>query len=355
MIEVSEEEVLNYCCGNGNSSLKDKYISFEKQNDRVQNEIKITISNFAMITRHEEIVLLLKRDNYEILKKIEDIDEIENIQMYSERRNLTCDKKTFMNNLNQKYENALMCDFESKISQKCKICKRTVYGDLIFHKCSLTKCDFSHFSGQTCNGITCRETSHSDFIEDKIVQEYSLPMQPPDSDTTLRQKLQAATTNGKTYNYIFGKSVNIKSVLSEIIECEPIMKNIVIVKKCFCEDRVVKENLGIELMEEGEFINGLSKVKSNCFRSFVGCSCWYLIKSNIEKIKTNCNFFNIFVFVFVQTNAEFRKYSNFHHLKNFRHTEVKSKNCKLCFVIDRKSTEQYLKYASKTKTHVFEF
>ena len=49
MIEVSEEEVLNYCCGNGNSSLKDKYISFEKQNDRVQNEIKITISNFAMI------------------------------------------------------------------------------------------------------------------------------------------------------------------------------------------------------------------------------------------------------------------------------------------------------------------
>ena len=37
-----------------------------------------------MITRHEEIVLLLKRDNYEILKKIENIDETENIQMYSE-------------------------------------------------------------------------------------------------------------------------------------------------------------------------------------------------------------------------------------------------------------------------------
>lgn len=282
MIEASEEEVLNYCCENGNYSLKDKYISFEKQNERVQNEIKITISNFAMITRHEEIVLLLKKDNYDILKKIEDIDETENIQMYSEKRHLTCDKKTFIDNLCQKYSTSLMCDFETKISQKCKMCKRTIYGDLIFHKCLLTKCDFSHFSGQTCNGITCRETSHSDFIEDKIIKEYSLPMQVPDFDTALRHQLGATTNgNGKTYNYFFSKNNNINIFLSEIIECEPIMNNIVIVKKCFCEDRVVKENLGIELMEEGEFINGLSKIKTNCFKSFVGCSCWYLIKLKV--------------------------------------------------------------------------
>lgn len=312
--------------------------------------------SYFMITRHEEIVLLLKRDNYEILKKIENIDETENIQMYSEKRNLTCDKKSFITNLCKKYENALQTDFESKISQKCKICKKTVHGDLIFHKCLLEKCNFSHFSGQTCDGMTCRDTSHSDFIEDKIIQEYSLPMQPLDSDMTLQHKLRAATTNGnlKTYNYIFVKNVNIKSVLSEILECEPIMKNIVIVKKCFCEDRVVKENLGIEPMEE-EFINGLSKVKTNCFKSMVGCSCWYLIKTNIDRIKTNFKFSNIFVFVFVETNPVLSKYSNYHHLRNFRHIEVSSKNCKLCFVIDRKSSEQYLKCASKTKTHVFEF
>ena len=36
---------------------------------------------------------------------IEDIYDTENVQMYSEKRNLTCDKKTFMDNLRQKYEN----------------------------------------------------------------------------------------------------------------------------------------------------------------------------------------------------------------------------------------------------------
>ena len=57
----------------------------------------------------------------EVSKQRNIIDETENIQMYSEKRNLTCDKKTFIDNLCQKYTTSLMCDFETKISQKCKI------------------------------------------------------------------------------------------------------------------------------------------------------------------------------------------------------------------------------------------
>ena len=88
--EAQSEEILNSIYKN-NNILKGKFINLSKTCEITENRISLNRKQFEVITRNNTKILISKKDNSELLKKMEKLSDEDNMMMFQESEYL----KTF--------------------------------------------------------------------------------------------------------------------------------------------------------------------------------------------------------------------------------------------------------------------
>ena len=124
--EAQSEEILNSIYKN-NNILKGKFINLSKTCEITENRISLNRKQFEVITRNNTKILISKKDNSELLKKMEKLSDEDNMMMFQESEYLTMEKTRFINKKLQEYKKLLSleeCDVELKIV--CSNCKNKI-------------------------------------------------------------------------------------------------------------------------------------------------------------------------------------------------------------------------------------